>query len=73
MRFTARWSASRSRPSARASKVTTWPQAWTPASVRPAQVSRTGWRSTRSSAAASVPATVFTPGFGANPENGFPS
>ena len=38
--------------SAATSRVTTWPQACTPASVRPAQVSSTGWRRTRSRAAA---------------------
>ena len=50
-----------SRPADRSagrSKWTTWSRAWTPASVRPAQVRTTGIRATRSSASASAPATV---------------
>ena len=58
--------------SARASKLTTWPQAWTPASVRPAQVSSTVWRRWRSRAPASAPATVRWPGWAAKPWNPAP-
>ena len=59
--------------SARASKVTTWPQAWTPVSVRPAQVISTVWRRYRSRAAARTPPTVRTPGCRAKPWKPEPS
>src|SRR5579871_4194851 len=55
--------------SAGASKLITWPQAWTPASVRPAQVISTGRRSTRCNASASAPETVRWPGWAAKPRN----
>ena len=52
---------------------TTWPQAWTPASVRPAPVSSTGWRTTVAIAADKSPTTVRTRDSAANPWNGAPS
>src|SRR5690606_32390456 len=66
-RFTARCSAAGSNRSAGTSKLTTCPQACTPASVRPAQVMSTGLRTTVSRASRSAPPTVRTPGFGAKP------
>jgi hypothetical protein len=72
-RLTARWRVSGSNRSGGASKLTTWPQACTPVSVRPAQISSTGARSTFSSASRSVPPTVGTPGLGAKPWNPVPS
>ena len=55
----------RRRPRATAaSKLTTWPQACTPASVRPAPVSSTGWRSTRSSASVERAGDGRHPGVG---------
>ena len=57
----------RGRSSAGRSPETTWPQAWTPASVRPAPVSSTGWRTTVAIASASVAITVRTPGLRREP------
>ena len=53
----------------------TWPRAWTPASVRPATVSRTGSPARRSvvRAADSSASTVRRPGWAAHPEKSVPS
>src|SRR5437870_2743202 len=57
-----------------ASKLTTCPQAWTPASVRPAHERlSTGWRSTCPSAFCRAPSTVRAPGWAAKPRNALPS
>src|ERR1019366_5152457 len=52
----------------------TWPSAWTPASVRPAQTSlgAESRRSTMASTSASAPATVTVPGWAAKPWNSCP-
>ena len=72
-RLTERPSTSGSKRSAGASKLTTWPQAWTPVSVRPAQVSSTAAWSTLARASRNVPPTVATPGWGAKPWKPDPS
>ncbi len=52
----------------------TWPRAWTPASVRPATVTRTsGIRSAVASAPSRVPCTVRSDGWAAQPEKSVPS
>ena len=53
-----------------ASKLTTWPSACTPASVRPAPAVSTSRRSTVASASSSAPCTVRRPGCRAKPANG---
>ncbi len=57
------------------SRWATWPRAWTPASVRPATVRRTGSvdRSIVVSASVSAPSTVRRPGCAAHPEKCVPS
>ena len=60
--FTDRMSRTTSTPS-RTSTWTTWPVACTPASVRPAHTSTTGWPTTVAMASARAPATVRWPGW----------
>ena len=55
------------------SKWTTWSRAWTPESVRPAQVRATGARTTRPRASASAPATVDWSRWAAKPWKPEPS
>ena len=73
--FTLRCDGRRGRaPSAGASKLTTWPQACTPASVRPAAVSSTGCRSTVLEVrAAACRRPCATSAFAANPWKPDPS
>ena len=51
----------------------TWPDAWTPASVRPATVTSAGSRRSVRRASRSTPSTVRSPGWEAQPENRDPS